>query len=433
MTLIGAWRRRRTDRLLKAYRSAYDHDEAEVAALQLAAFNAAWAESLEQSPWARSQRDRLDLPDRFGDWDEFAERVPIQRKASLRMDLAAVATPPPGVQWRSTGGSTAAPMRFPVFAVEAAETSLDIWLGRDRLGIHADDRLFMIWGHSHMFGAGLRGATARWRRRVSDMALGYRRWNAYQLSEANLAKAGDALIASRARYLVGYSTALDRFARANAGRAPLFAAMGLKAVIATAEGFARADSRMVIADTFGCPVIMEYGAVETGPIAYERPTGGYDVFWRHHRLELIGDTDRQGARELVVTSLNARAMPLLRYAIGDRAVPATGEALTGLAAIAGRCNDHVDLPDGTPIHSEAFSHAVRDLPGVRAYQIVRRRSTPLPVIRIEADHALAESDLAMLRGRLAKVHPQLADVGIERTDRVALSVAGKHQMVVEEP
>ena len=69
MTLIGAWRRRRTDRLLKAYRSAYDHDEAEVAALQLAAFNAAWAESLEQSPWARSQRDRLDLPDRFGDWD----------------------------------------------------------------------------------------------------------------------------------------------------------------------------------------------------------------------------------------------------------------------------------------------------------------------------------------------------------------------------
>lgn len=434
MTLIGAWRRRRTDRLLKAYRAAYDHDEAEVAALQLAAFNRAWSESLEQSPWARSQRDRLDLPGRFGDWREFAERVPIQRKPNLRMDLAAVAAPPPRVQWRSTGGSTAAPMRFPVFAAEAAAASLDIWLGRDRFGIHADDRLFMIWGHSHMFGAGLRGAIARWRRHVSDIALGYRRWNAYQLSEANLAEAGDALIASRARYLVGYSTALDRFARANAARAPLFAALGLKAVIATAEGFPRVDSAEVIADTLGCPVVMEYGAVETGPIAYQRPAGdGYDVFWRHHRLELTGEPAADGARELVVTSLYPRAMPLLRYAIGDRAVPATGKALTGLAAIAGRCNDHIDLPDGTPIHSEAFSHVVRDLPGVRAYQIVRRRSTPLPVIRLEADHGLAEPDLALLRGRLAKVHPQLANVGIERTDRIAPSLAGKHQMVVEEP
>lgn len=433
MSLLGFLRRARLEGTLAPYRLAYSQDTEDVSAAQLRAFNAAWGESLSRSPWARAQRDRLQLPERFADWDDYEARVPIQRKPDLRRDLVEVGPSPEKVLWRSTGGSTAEPMKFPVLPSETRVASLDIWLGRERVGVTSGDRLFMIWGHSHIFGVGLSGAVARLRRKASDLALGYTRWNAYRLSDSDLGLAADALLGSGAEYVVGYSTALDRFARANIGRAGLIAGLGLKAVVATAEAFPRSDSREVIAACFGCPVVMEYGAVETGPIAYERSAGaGYDVFWRHHRLELAGEPGPDGSRELVVTSLFPRAMPLLRYAIGDLAVPGEAGLLTSLRSIHGRCNDQISLADGSTIHSEAFTHAVRDLPGVRAYQIVRRPAGMPILIRMEASEALPPPSLAALRERLSKVHPLLADVAVERTDLIPPSLAGKHKMVVEE-
>ncbi|HYE46139.1 MAG TPA: hypothetical protein VEA44_10245 [Caulobacter sp.] len=434
MTLLAALRSRRVKAGLAGYAPVYDADPAAAQALQLARFNAAWGESLARSPWARAQQARLGLPHTFPDWAAFERLVPVQRKPDLRLDLAAHQTGAGDLLWRSTGGTTAEPLRFPVFPSETRVATLDIWLGRGRLGVAPEDPLFLIWGHSHMFGTGLKGAVARARRRLSDAALGYTRWNAYQLAPEDLDRAAEALIHSRCRYVVGYASALDRFARANLGRAAEIGRLGLAAVIATAEGFPRADSREVIAACFGCPVVMEYGAVETGPMAYERPSGGYDVFWAHHRLETVGPASETGAREVVVTSLFPRAFPLLRYAIGDLVLPeGHGEAgFTGLAAVTGRCNEAVTLPDGAIIHSEAFTHAVREVPGLRAYQIVRRPDGALPLIRYEAAGPLAEEAAQALRRRLGHIAPALAGADLEWTHAIPPSLAGKHRMVVDE-
>ncbi|MDQ0463125.1 phenylacetate-coenzyme A ligase PaaK-like adenylate-forming protein [Caulobacter ginsengisoli] len=426
MNPLSAWRRRRVAADLAGYRGIYDDPSADVAALQLQRLNAAWAASLAASPWARAQRQRLALPERFDSWAAFEAQVPVQRKEDLRTDLAAPDGPAPRVLWRSTGGTTAQPLRFPVLPSETAAAGRDLWLGRARLGIGAGDPLFLIWGHSHIFGAGWRGRLYAWRRKLSDAALGYTRWSAYRLSPEDLRLAGAALLASRARYVIGYASALDRFARANEDRADAFAALGLKAAIATAEGFPRADSRETVAAVLGCPVVMEYGSVETGPMAYEQPGGGYDVFWAHHRLEL-----GEGG-ELIVTSLFPRALPLLRYAVGDLATSdETGPGLTRITAIGGRCNDAVPLPDGAPIHSEAFTHAVRDTPGLLAYQIVRHGPGAWPSIRYEAAQALGGAAEAGLRRRLGRIAPGMERIALERVEALPASVAGKHRMVVD--
>jgi phenylacetate-CoA ligase len=426
MNPLSAWRQGRVAADLAGYRGLYDDPSADVAALQLQRLNAAWTASLADSPWARALGRRLDLPRRFDSWAAFEAQVPVQRKQDLRADLAAPDGPLPRVLWRSTGGTTAQPLRFPVLQSETAEAGRDLWLGRARLGIGAGDPLFLIWGHSHIFGAGWRGRVNAWRRRLSDAALGYTRWSAYRLSPEDLRLAGDALLASKARYVIGYASALDRFARANEDRAGAFAALGLKAVIATAEGFPRADSREAVSAVLGCPVVMEYGSVETGPMAYERFGGGYDVFWAHHRLEL-----GEGG-ELIVTSLYPRALPLLRYAVGDLATSdETGPGLTRLTAIGGRCNDAVPLPDGAPIHSEAFTHAVRDTPGLLAYQIVRHGPGAWPSIRYEAAQALGGNAETGLRRRLGRIAPGMERIALERVAALPASLAGKHRMVVD--
>jgi phenylacetate-coenzyme A ligase PaaK-like adenylate-forming protein len=427
MTLISAWRQFKLADALAGHRHLYDRGAAGLQDIQLANLNQAWSRSLALSPWARALRDRHRLPDRFADWAEFGALVPVMDKTDLRAALDGAAGPFPKAQWRSTGGSTAQPLRFPVFDSEARAASLDIWLGRERLGIAPADPLFLIWGHSHLFGAGWRGRVNALRRQVSDAALGYTRWSAYQLSPDDLRRAGDRLLASRARYVIGYASALDRFARANQDRAAAFARLKLKAAVATAEGFPRDDSRQTLSAVLGCPVAMEYGAVETGPMAYEGLAGdGYAVFWAHHRLEL------GPAGELIVTSLFPRALPLLRYAVGDLAASdETGPGLTRLTAIGGRCNDAVPLPDGSPIHSEAFTHVVRDTPGVLAYQIVRHGPGAWPSIRYEAASVVDETALAGLRRRLGLIAPGLADIAIERVESLPASVAGKHRMVVD--
>ncbi len=427
MTLISAWRQIKLADALAGHRRLYDQSATGFQNIQLANLNIAWRKSLALSPWARALREHHHLPEQFADWSDFQARVPVMDKNDLRAVLDGAEGPFPKAQWRSTGGSTAQPLRFPVFDSETRAAGLDIWLGRERLGIAPADPLFLIWGHSHLFGVGWRGKVNALRRQISDAALGYTRWSAYQLSPQDLRRAGDTLLSSRARYVIGYASALDRFARANQDRAADFARLKLKAVIATAEGFPRDDSRETVSTVLGCPVAMEYGAVETGPMAYQGLTGeGYQVFWAHHRLEL------GPAGELIVTSLFPRALPLLRYAVGDLAASdEAGPGLTWLTGIGGRCNDAVPLPDGSPIHSEAFTHVVRDTPGVLAYQIVRHGPGAWPSIRYEAVAPVSEEALAGLRRRLGLIAPGLADIVVERVQSLPTSVAGKHRMVVD--
>lgn len=404
-------------------------------AFQLDRLNRSWAASLEFSPFARSMRALFDLPLRFKSWEAFSAQVPAMDKTALRRVLARGGDGPlpPGVQWRATGGTTAEPFRFPVSRQEAGATTVPMWHARRSLAVGPEDRLFLLWGHSHLLGRGAGGMARAWRRVLADRVSGYLRFSAYELDQAAMRRAGDAMLRFRPRWVLGYSSGLDRFARVNADRSGDFAALGLKVCVPTAEGLPFDDSRSVIAATLGAPVCMEYGAVETGPIAYEAPDPGFRAFWTHFRLE--GEAGPQaGGQGLLVTCLFARALPLLRYRIGDMVEPcADGRALSeGFARVRGRSNDSVRLAGGVTIHSEAISHAVRDLPGILAYQVRVDRSLGTGRLCYEADADLPDAVCATVRDRLGRIHPSLANMPLERVARIGVSVAGKRPMVVEE-
>lgn len=435
MTLVARIRDRNIKPRLQKYMAIYESQNSAIDCWQLSSLNAAWHSSLQRSPWARMLSEQLDAPGMFKDWDEFNSIIPVQKKADIREIISSTidASSVKDILWRSTGGTTAEPLQLPIFGSETKISSLDIWLGRQRLGIQPSDRLFLLWGHSHLFGTGLIGELERLRRKLSDLVLGYTRWSAYRISSQDLAFAVKALLSSGSKYVVGYSTALDKFARCNSEYAPKVRRLGLRAVIATAEAFPTEDSRDIVSDFFGCPIVMEYGAVETGPIAYEGARGGYDVFWAHHRLDVMPSESIDGANELIVTSLYPRAIPLLRYAIGDMVElsPGKSECRASFSSVVGRCNDIVLTSDGTPIHSEAFTHVVKDMGEINSYQIVRTKENKVVSLRYEAETTLNEDALRNLRRRLKIVHPCLENVLIERVNTISRSVAGKRMIVVE--
>ena len=419
----GAWRGeiRERERSLAASPDAR-------ARLLLERLNAAWRHAL-VAPYWRALRASRSLPDAFASLGGFRDAVPPTTRRDVREHLEAMRVAGPDADFvRITGGSTAEPVRFPSWNSEIRSTRADAWMGRAAYGIGPHSRLFLIWGHAHLLGTGWRGRLRALRVRVQDAALGYHRFSAYDLSETKLHEAAERLLAHRPEYVIGYSVALDRFARANVHRRESLRAAGVRVVVGTAESFPAADSADRLEDLFGCPVAMEYGAVETGLLAHTVPEGGYRVFWGSYLLDVEPSGD---AHRLLVTSLFPRLVPLVRYDIGDEVEIEPGEPTVGLSRfrrVRGRCNDYVELSGGEIVHSELFTHAVRACQRIHGYQVVQEASAV--TIRYLAAEALPVEEVAAIRERLSRIHPSLGSVAVERADELERTVAGKTRMIV---
>jgi phenylacetate-coenzyme A ligase PaaK-like adenylate-forming protein len=336
---------------------------------------------------------------------------------------------------RMTGGTTAQPVQLPAWNRELDHTQLDIWLGRSWYGIRPSSRLFLIWGHSHLLGSGVRGWLRARRREIEDRMLGYHRWSAYDLREEAMQRAGDRLLRFRPEYVMGYSVALDRFARCNASRRDEFAALGVRLVIAAAESFPAPDSREQLQELFRCPVAMEYGSAETNLMAHTHPEGGYRTFWRSYFMEAIPSAGEEQTGKVLVTSLYPRCVPLIRYEIGDEILLEPGQhvavGLSRFRAVAGRCNDYVELPDGALIHSEAFTHAVRSSPEVKGYQVVQE---PVGIsIRILSTEPLSGPGRRGVLNKLGSIDGQLSNVKLVPVERLETTIAGKTPMILKRP
>ena len=402
---------------------------------QLSQLNHLWGRYIKDLPYIASAVRRGEYPMKFSSLLEFTSTLPVVSRRDLagRLETSSIVGPKQDV-YRTTGGSTSEPISLPAWKTEFEHVAPSQWLGRYWHGVLPSDRLFLLWGHSHLLGIGWRGKLNGYKRRLYDSLLGYCRASAYDLSEAALQDAGDKLIQFKPAYVYGYSVALDQFARANRSRTEAFHSLKLKCVQATAERFPTPESRRIIEEVFGCPIVMEYGAMETGQIAAVGPNKcDYQVYWRDNLVEAIRQGD--GSHKILVTSLFPRATPLIRYELGDTIQLKDASAnqghvisLSDFLDVGGRCNYGIQLEDGTFFHSEVFTHCVRDHHIIEAFQIVKE-SEKIEVHYI-AERELLKEEVNASRSRFSKVDLRLRKVEMHRVDELEKSVSGKTPMII---
>ncbi len=95
--------------------------------------------------------------------------------------------------------------------------------------------------------------------------------------------------------------------------------LGTKAVISTEE-ILHEYQREFIHSIFKCPVINEYGATESGIIAFECTNHNMHLMTDNLIIEIVKDgkpLDSGEFGEIVITNLNNYVMPIIRYRIGD--------------------------------------------------------------------------------------------------------------------
>jgi phenylacetate-CoA ligase len=191
----------------------------------------------------------------------------------------------------------------------------------------------------------------------------------------------------------------------------------------------------VIEAVFGCPVFNRYGCREVGIIASECPAhDGLHVAAEGLVVEVLCDGRPARPGELgavVVTDLLNRAMPLIRYRVGDAAVPedrpcACGRGLPRLRSVTGRVADFLVGADGRLVAGPFLAHAlVAARPSLGQVQIrqdqagvVHFRVRPGPRFRIP-------EDLEYLREVSHRYLGERTDVGWELVERLDAEPSGK--------
>jgi phenylacetate-CoA ligase len=233
----------------------------------------------------------------------------------------------------------------------------------------------------------------------------------------------DEIARRRVRYLLGYTSSLYILAceALRRGRTDL----AMQVVITNAEPLYDYQ-RAAIARAFGSPVRETYGMAEVVAAASECPEGRLHLWPEVGWVEVLDG-------ELVCTGLLNPDMPLVRYRIGDRGVPAAdgeacpcGRGLPLLGSLEGRADDVLHTADGRRVGrlDPAFKGG---LPIVEAQIIqealdrVRVRYVPGPGF----DGAAGRSLVERLRSRLGPVH-----VVLEATPEVPRERNGKFRAVI---
>ena len=249
-------------------------------------------------------------------------------------------------------------------------------------------------------------------------------FSVYDMTPDNLRRYAAEFNRFRPQYVRGYPSSIFAFAQFAASEGlPLHTP---RAVLTSSETLAP-EMRAVIERVLQCPVYDWWGSNERlGTACQCEQRGPYHVNAEAGILELVpeqscgtgpitcgsglpaatGMEPPPSLHRLVATGLLNHAMPLIRYDLGDYAVPATapcacGRGLPSLERILGRANDLIITGEGKRIPSVRFYTIFETHTAIRQFQV--QQTAPDAVqVRLVAPRPLASADLDRLRIELTR-------------------------------
>ena len=388
--------------------------------------------ALRESPfyaehWKGKSLDRGDRP-----LGERLRALPTVSKRDLQANAGRMITRSHGrANWKTTGGSTATPVRVLKTAEGIAREMAASWAHLELHGVGMGDPSVRFWSIPLRPKAMVRG-------RLADLAMNRLRFSAFAFDDAAMRAHWERALAFKPRWLYGYATMLDRFAEwieasGNDGRR-----LGLALVVPTSEALYD-DMRERLVRVFGCPVMNEYGCGEVGPIAYGCAQGMLHVVGGNLVAEVLDERGNPVAAgetgEIVITDLTNDAMPLVRYRMGDMAERggdcACGRPGPTLARILGRTFDVVHTPNGRRWNGWEVHYLLStlqfELGTFQQFQVVQDGPDTLD-IRLVAEQPLPAATQSHIT-EYVRTHLDGMRANVHRVEKVERAPSGKLMVV----
>jgi phenylacetate-CoA ligase len=264
------------------------------------------------------------------------------------------------------------------------------------------------------------------------------RFSAFAFDDADLDRYWGRCLRFQPDYFYGYVSMVVAFASFVAGNGLDGRRLRLKSVITTSEVLGE-PQRELLMRTFGTRVQNEYGCGEVGPIAYECENGGLHIISENLVVEVLsasGDPAPVGVPgDIVLTDLNNRAMPLIRYRVGDIGVIGEpcgcGRGFPVLQTVWGREYDFVQTPDKRRFHGEFFMYFFEDLRSrgapVDKFQIIQSGERVLE-IKVVNKVELPPQILQQITLALTERLPGMTITG-RQVDKIPPTASGKSVVV----
>ncbi|MER2599567.1 MAG: hypothetical protein ABTQ73_08610 [Caldilineales bacterium] len=306
------------------------------------------------------------------------QRLPVISKAMLRAAYPAEAVAANVVSTElvryASSGSTGAPLQFVMTRAEKGRR----WAN-----------MFRCWSWAGAY-RGVKTANVKDGHALGTFQHGFGQWleqsatrtlniSAYAVHDERIGQAVADLLRFRPRVMFAYPGTAYHLAQALAARGHT---LPLRSVITSGE-MLHPFQREAIEKQFACRVYDYYGG-EGMDVAMQCGTGqSYHINAESVIMEVVDDAGRpvpQGQEgHVVLTNLNAWAMPFIRYAVGDIAALAGGRCACGrglplMDHVMGRSSDQLRLPSGRSLVMWYFTDVFRRFPGVESFQM--RQTAP---------------------------------------------------------
>jgi phenylacetate-CoA ligase len=362
---------------------------------------------------------RLDAPpDDIAAWPILEKRM----VAAWPLDFLSDEFDPDDLMTLRTSGTTGTPLSVR-FTREYHQMEMAFrWRHKAWGGVPFPSRSAYLSGHPVVPPGQKRPPFWRWDR-VEQRLL----CSSYHLSPQNLPAYVGALAAFAPAFVHGYPSSVDLVARqVLAGNGPRPEPRAVFTASETLLDF----QRTTIESAFGVKVFNWYGNTEMTCNVIGCAAGGLHVRPDYGFLELLADGT------MVCTGLNNRAMPLIRYRVGDVAVPrdagatcACGCAFPLVERIEGRVEDYVRTPDGRRVGR--LDHLFKDVSHVREAQLVQHRPDEL-VVRIVTTTGFGPRDEETIRAEARQRLGTSVGIRFEFPSEIARTGNGKFRFVVSE-
>jgi phenylacetate-CoA ligase len=207
-----------------------------------------------------------------------------------------------------------------------------------------------------------------YKERMKDLLSRRYRFPIFDLSDTELEKITLKFSQKKFDYINGYTSSIVLFAKFLKQKNTILKDIcpSLKCCVVTSEMLFE-DDRQLLEVYFGVPVINEYGASELDLIAFQNPSGEWQINSETLFIEILDEDNtvlphgKEG--RIVITSFFNKAHPFIRYDIGDIGIMDEKSTFKKpiLKKLIGRTNDIALLPSGKKAPGLTFYYVTKSI------------------------------------------------------------------------
>lgn len=339
--------------------------------------------------------------------------------------------------WKNTsGGSTGEPVIFlqdGAFKEKGASSKIlfEDWAGRSNAG----DKLIKLWGSERDILEGTIGIKAK----ISNILNSRKLLNSFCMSEEKMNQYVSIINEYKPVIIEAYVQSiyeLSKFIKNNNLKTH-----SPSGIIVSAGTF-YPQMEKSIQGVFKCKILNRYGSREVGDMACScKKNEGLHLNIFNHYIEILNDKFEEcypgEMGRVYVTTLHNRIMPLIRYDIGDIAIPAKnkkcscGRGMPLIEKVVGRTVNVFKTADNKIIDGEYFTHLFYFKDWVSQFQVVQKSEKNI-LINLVLKSKIIEKDKRDIENGIRKVMGSSCRINWKFLKNIKPSNSGKFLYTISE-